>query len=116
MDTDLPKRLLVGVALERRQPTPDGRRHVGAGGRGGAHVSPADRDFGRCLWGYGWGTLLSVAQTDAVGGSDRLREVPRVELLQGPGGHVWERLGDDPASVAPTPWQCCGASWLPCCR
>ncbi|QWZ09245.1 hypothetical protein KRR39_05515 [Nocardioides panacis] len=66
-----------------------------------AQVSPADRDFERTVWGYGWGTLLSAAHADAVGGSDRLLEVPGAELLQGPGGHVWVRLGDDPASVDP---------------
>jgi hypothetical protein len=66
-----------------------------------AQVSPADRDFERAVWGYGWGTLLSAAQADAVGGSDRLRQVPGAELLQGPGGHLWVRLGDDPATVDP---------------
>jgi hypothetical protein len=66
-----------------------------------ARVSPADRDFERTVWGYGWGTLLSAAQADAVGGSAQLREVPGAEVLQGPGSHVWVRLGDDPASVDP---------------
>jgi hypothetical protein len=64
-----------------------------------AQVSLADRDVERTVCGYGWGTLLSGAQAVAVGGSEALREVPGAELLQGPGGHVWVWLGDDPASV-----------------
>jgi hypothetical protein len=66
-----------------------------------AQVSPAASDFERAVWGYGWGTLLSAEQADAVGGSDRLRQVPGAELLQGPGGHLWVRLSDDPATVDP---------------
>ncbi len=66
-----------------------------------AQVSPAHRDFVRYVWGYGWGTLLSAAQTDAVGGVERLRELPGAVLLQGPQGHLWVSLGDDPATVAP---------------
>lgn len=66
-----------------------------------AQVSPAHRDFVRYVWGYGWGTLLSAAHTDAVGGVERLRELPGAVLLQGPQGHLWVSLGDDPATVAP---------------
>ena len=64
-----------------------------------AQVSPQERDFERSVWGYGWGTLLSAAQLDAVGGIDRLQALPAAALLQGPGGHTWARLGDDPADV-----------------
>lgn len=62
-----------------------------------AQVSPTDRDFARCLWGYGWGTLLSPAQADAV--VDGLQNVPGALLRRGPEGHLWVRLGDDPATV-----------------
>ena len=64
-------------------------------------VPPADRDLRRYLWGYGWGTLLSPAHVAAVGGSDAVQSVPGAVLRQGPEGHLWVRLGDDPALVDP---------------
>lgn len=66
-----------------------------------AQVPTADRDFARRLWGYGWGTLLSAAQVDAVGGTNRLQEVPGALLRQGPESQLWVRLGDDPSTVDP---------------
>ncbi len=66
-----------------------------------AQAAPADRDFGRCVWGCGWGSLLSAAHVDAVGGRDSLRKVTAAALLEVPGGYLWVRLGDDPAAVPP---------------
>ena len=65
-------------------------------------VSPSVRDFDATIWGYGWCTLLSAAHAAAVGGVERLRTVPGAQLLVGPHGQVWVRLGDDPASVSAT--------------
>jgi hypothetical protein len=62
-------------------------------------VSPAERDLGRFVWGYGWGTFLSAALAEAVGGPAALGGVPGASVLTGPGGQVWVRLGDDPAAV-----------------
>ena len=64
-------------------------------------VTPAERDFARQLWGYGWGTLLSATLAEAVGGAAALGSVPGASVLVGPGGQVWVRLGDDPAEVDP---------------
>ena len=65
-------------------------------------VPPGERDFARRLWGYGWGTLLSPALAEAVGGTAALGAVPGAGLLTGPGGQVWVQLGDDPAAVEPS--------------
>ena len=62
---------------------------------------PAQRDVSRTVWGYGWGTLLSSSHAAAIGGVGALSAVPGARLLEGPGGRVWVRLGDDPAAVTP---------------
>jgi hypothetical protein len=64
-----------------------------------ARVPPGQRDLERCLWGYGWGTLLSSSQVGAIGGIDRLQAVPGSVLRQGSSGHTWVRLGEDPADL-----------------
>ena len=48
------------------------------------------------VWGYGWGTLLSPAHLERIGGVEVL-EGAQVEQL--PGGRVWVTLGDDPSQV-----------------
>jgi hypothetical protein len=64
-----------------------------------AQVSPDERDFDRCVWGYGWGTLVSSTQVDAIGGIHRLQALAGAVLLQDPSGHTWVRLGEDPVDV-----------------
>jgi hypothetical protein len=62
-------------------------------------ASPSQRDVSRTVWGYGWGTLLSASHVSAVGGASALSAVPGANVLVGPGGRMWVRLGDDPAAV-----------------
>ena len=62
-------------------------------------VSPGERDFERSLWGYGWGTLLSATQAEAVGGAAALATLPGAEVRTGPGGRLWVRLGSDPRNL-----------------
>jgi hypothetical protein len=62
-------------------------------------AAPAHRDVTATIWGYGWATMLSAVHVVAVGGRDVLAAVPGVRLLEGPGGRLWVRLGDDPAGV-----------------
>lgn len=57
------------------------------------------RDPRRSLWGYGWGTLLSPAHRDLVGGVERLRSVPGARVREVAGDRTWLTLGPDPAQV-----------------
>lgn len=54
--------------------------------------SPALRDVGTDLWGHGWGTLLSPAHLDRVGGVDALAASGLGDVVRLPGGRVWFTL------------------------
>lgn len=63
---------------------------------------PSLRDVTRTLWGYGWGTLLSPAHVEAVGGPSALEHLaPAVQVREVGGGRTWVTLGPDPAAVRP---------------
>ncbi|MGV8979496.1 MAG: hypothetical protein ACOH17_15795 [Cellulomonas sp.] len=64
-----------------------------------ARFSRTLRDPRRSLWGYGWGTLLSLAHRDLVGGVERLGSVPGARVREVAGDRTWLTLGPDPAQV-----------------
>jgi len=51
------------------------------------------------LWGYGWGTLLSPAHLERIGGVAALATVHGGRVRELPGGRVWFTLGEDIANL-----------------
>lgn len=59
------------------------------------------RDVTSDLWGYGWGTLLSPAHLERIGGAAALAALETGRVREFPGGRVWFTLGDDIATLDP---------------
>lgn len=67
--------------------------------------SPWDRhakilaDGAPAVWGYGWGTLLTPADLERIGGLEAVLSLPGAHVEDLPGGRVWVTLGNDPSTV-----------------